>query len=118
MRCWGLLDTQVKDGQGLLRWMDLSAVQGWVERGRYAGLLTAVAGGLQLDDIDLLSGANPDVIGFRGAACDGGRNGRVNVERVRALRQRLGVSSGFVQAAPIGGETRDPGAISSYDELG
>jgi (5-formylfuran-3-yl)methyl phosphate synthase len=113
-----LLDTQVKDGRGLFRWMDVPAVQRWVERGRSAGLLTAVAGGLQLDDIGLVSAANPDVVGFRGAACDCGRNGTVNLDRVRALRHSLAGPSGFVQAASIAGETRDPGAISSYDELG
>jgi (5-formylfuran-3-yl)methyl phosphate synthase len=85
-----LLDTQVKDGLGLLRWMDSTSLRLWVEASRAAGLLTALAGGLRLDDIDLVSGANPDVVGVRGAACDGGREGRVNANRVRALRQRLG----------------------------
>jgi uncharacterized protein (UPF0264 family) len=94
-----LLDTQVKDGLGLLRWMDSTALRLWVEASRAAGLLTAVAGGLGLDDIDLVSTANPDVVGVRGAACDGGREGRVNAQRVRALRQRLGATSGFVQAS-------------------
>jgi uncharacterized protein (UPF0264 family) len=92
-----LLDTQVKDGQGLLSWMDLPTLQHWVEWGRGAGLLTALAGGLQLDDIGGVRLANPDVVGVRGAACDGGRNGRINARRVRALRERLGPASGFVQ---------------------
>jgi uncharacterized protein (UPF0264 family) len=112
-----LLDTQVKDGQGLLSWMDVPALRLWVERGRDAGLLTALAGGLQLDDIGPVSAANPNVVGVRGAACDGGRDGRVNARRVQALRERLSSFSGFVQgdppAAAIAGETRDPGAISS-----
>ena len=93
-----LLDTQVKDGLGLLRWMDLTALRLWVELSRAAGLLTALAGGLRLDDIDQLRAANPDVVGVRGAACDGGREGTVNANRVRALRRRLGPPSGFVQA--------------------
>jgi uncharacterized protein (UPF0264 family) len=111
-----LLDTQVKDGQGLLSWMDLPALERWVERSRGAGLLTAVAGGLQLEDIGRVRVANPDVVGVRGAACDGGRDGKVDAGRVRALRERLGGASGFVQGSAIAGETRDPGAISSCME--
>jgi uncharacterized protein (UPF0264 family) len=116
-----LLDTQVKDGQGLLNWIDLPALRLWVERGRDVGLLTALAGGLQVDDIGLVSGARPDVVGVRGAACDGGREGRVNAGRVQALRERLRrPTSGFVQGGlpgrAIAGETRDPGAISSCTE--
>jgi uncharacterized protein (UPF0264 family) len=115
-----LLDTQVKDGRGLLSWMDVPALGLWVERGRDAGLLTALAGGLLLDDIGPVSAANPNVVGVRGAACDGGRDGRVNARRVQALRERLRSPSGFVQgdlpAAAIAGRTRDPGAISSCGE--
>lgn len=116
-----LLDTHTKDGRGLLGWMDRRALELWVERGRDAGLLTALAGGIMLDDIGPVSEATPDVVGVRGAACDGGRGGRVNTRRVRALRQRLGPVSGSVQgpnflARAMDGETRDPGAISSYGE--
>jgi (5-formylfuran-3-yl)methyl phosphate synthase len=116
-----LLDTQVKDGRGLLSWMDLSALRLWVESARHTGLLTAVAGSLQSDDIGLVSTANPDVVGVRGAACSGGRGGLVNAIRVRALRERLSSISGSVQGAEvptaaIDGETRDPGAISPCGE--
>jgi (5-formylfuran-3-yl)methyl phosphate synthase len=115
-----LLDTQIKDGRGLLSWLDLPALRLWVERAKLAGLLTALAGGLRLDEIGLLSAANPDVVGVRGAACDGGRDGGVDARRVRALRERLRPSSGFVQgglpAAGVAGETRVPGAISRYGE--
>ncbi|HEV7366468.1 MAG TPA: (5-formylfuran-3-yl)methyl phosphate synthase [Gemmatimonadales bacterium] len=102
-----LLDTCIKDGRGLFGWMDRPALELWVERGRDAGLLTAVAGGLELDDIELVGVADPDVVGVRGAACDGGRGGQVNASRVRALRERIRPSSGSVQglglwAKPVG----------------
>jgi len=113
-----LLDTWVKDGQNLLSWINLTALRLWVGRARDAGLLTALAGGLQLDDIDLVRGTNPDVVGVRGAACDGGRGGSVNARRIEALRERIRVTSGFVQGTlterAIAGETRDPGAISRW----
>jgi uncharacterized protein (UPF0264 family) len=92
-----LLDTQIKDGRGLLSWLDLPALRVWVERAKRAGLLPALAGGLQRDDLGLLSAANPVVVGVRGAACDGGREGGVNARRVRALRERIRPHSGFVQ---------------------
>jgi hypothetical protein len=47
-------------------------------RARAAGLITAVAGSLTLDDLDLISAAAPDVVGVLGAVCQGGRSGRLN----------------------------------------
>ena len=96
-----LLDTHVKNGRGLLGCMDRQALQLWVELGRATGLVTALAGGLSLEDIGPVSAANPDVVGVRGAACDGGRDGWVNARRVRALRERLGPISGSVQGPPL-----------------
>ncbi|HEY0776746.1 MAG TPA: (5-formylfuran-3-yl)methyl phosphate synthase, partial [Gemmatirosa sp.] len=34
----------------------------------------------------------PDVVGVRGAACDGGRTGRISAERVRALRAGVAIT--------------------------
>ena len=87
--------------EGLLGCMDQPALQRWVERGKDAGLLTALAGELKLEDIGLVSEAGPDVIGVRGAACDGGREGRVNASRVRALRDRADRNSGSVQGGSL-----------------
>ena len=44
---------------------------------RREGLLTALAGALTLENVDAVSAAGPDVVGVRGAACEGGRQGRV-----------------------------------------
>ncbi len=84
-----LLDTYTKDGRGLLRCLTPGALAGWVWDARSLGLLTALAGEIGLDDVEPVRLAGPDVLGFRGAACEGGRGGRVSAERVRALRQRL-----------------------------
>lgn len=84
-----LLDTHTKDGMGLLEWLALPALSGWVASARRVGLLTALAGALRLENMDAVSAAEPDVVGVRGAACEGGRHGRVTVDRVRELRQRL-----------------------------
>jgi (5-formylfuran-3-yl)methyl phosphate synthase len=85
-----LLDTYLKDGHGLLGCMTPRALAEWTAAGRRFGLLTALAGELKLADVGVVCRAHPDVIGVRGAACEGGRGGVVTVERVRALRHRLG----------------------------
>lgn len=60
---------------------------GMVERLRAAGLLVAVAGGLDLEAIGRLAPLRPDFFAVRGAACAGGkRGGAVHLDRVRGLR--------------------------------
>jgi (5-formylfuran-3-yl)methyl phosphate synthase len=99
-----LLDTYRKDGRGLLEWFPPSALVDWVAMVRQAGLLTALAGSLGAGDLALVCQAQPDVVGVRGAACTGGRLGRVSEDRVRRLQLAL---EWAVR------ETRDTGAISS-----
>jgi uncharacterized protein (UPF0264 family) len=98
-----LLDTYAKDGIGLLSWMGPEALKRWVGEARGADLVTALAGGLGLDDLESVSTALPDVLGVRGAACTGGRAGQVNPLQVRALRDRVDLISGSVQG-PIPGK--------------
>jgi uncharacterized protein (UPF0264 family) len=90
-----LVDTYIKDGAGLLQWLTPPELLAWVASVRRAGLLSAVAGGLGEDDVSLLGVASPDVIGFRGAACDGGRSGDLSARRVAGLRRQLkGIAGG------------------------
>ena len=115
-----LLDTHIKDGIGLLGWLAPAALAAWVASARGQGLLTALAGGLTLEDLDTVCAAGAQVIGVRGAACEGGRQGQVTAKRVRALRQRLEASASlprsvFPQRCWPGGETRDEAAIPPMD---
>lgn len=84
-----LIDTYTKDGVGLLGWLTPQALADWVAGARGEGRVTALAGSLTLEDVDIVRGAGADVLGVRGAACEGGRQGYVSAERVKALRQRL-----------------------------
>lgn len=102
-----LLDTHTKDGLGLLGCLSRGALHAWVLAGRRSGLITALAGELQVADLATVRRATPDVIGVRGAACEGGREGRVTAERVRALRLQLEDSEGHLGV----GETREGGVI-------
>jgi uncharacterized protein (UPF0264 family) len=81
-----LLDTANKRGPGLGRLMDQHDLAAWVARAHDAGLLVALAGRLTFGDLTLVRDAGADVAGVRGAACEGGRTGRVVAERVRVLR--------------------------------
>jgi (5-formylfuran-3-yl)methyl phosphate synthase len=86
-----LLDTHTKNGLGLLEWVEPGDLAAWVSSARRAGLLTALAGALGLAELPLVRRALPDVVGVRGAACEGGREGRVTRERVEGLRRGLRV---------------------------
>jgi uncharacterized protein (UPF0264 family) len=112
-----LLDTHGKDGRGLLGWLPPDALADWVALASQSGLLTALAGSLQSDDLARVCQAGADVIGIRGAACTGGRSGRVSEDRVRRFRLALAWAvSGMPGGKPLGPlrETRDTGAISSH----
>jgi uncharacterized protein (UPF0264 family) len=85
-----LLDTAVKDGRGLLHWMDPAGLAAFVAACRVRGLLAALAGSLAQTDFRHLAPASPDIVGVRGAACDGDRvRGRVSAARVADLLAAL-----------------------------
>jgi uncharacterized protein (UPF0264 family) len=84
-----LLDTWTKDGRDLLAWMSPRVLKEWVAHVRAAGLAVAVAGSIREDTIATVMDAQPDIIGVRGAACDGGRAGSVRASRVRRLKSAL-----------------------------
>jgi (5-formylfuran-3-yl)methyl phosphate synthase len=119
-KCAGvLLDTYRKNGNGLFSFVSQDQLARWLGCARAAGLLSALAGSLAVSDIRRISTLNPDVIGVRGAACDGGRDGVVSQSRVAAIRSLIPSSSDFLQVAvrpmaPRVRETREPGAISGF----
>ena len=89
-----LLDTSDKNGPGLFRVLDDQTIGEWIDAAHAAGLTAALAGRLTADDLPRAAALGADIAGVRGAACEGGRSGRVSVERVRALATvaRRGIS--------------------------
>jgi uncharacterized protein (UPF0264 family) len=86
-----LLDTAVKDGQGLFHWLGEAKLAAFVQACRAHGLLSALAGSLRAEDLKRLAPIGPDLVGVRGAACVGDRvGGRVDAARVRALVRARG----------------------------
>jgi uncharacterized protein (UPF0264 family) len=88
----GMIDTALKDGPRLFDYCTEADLRQWLADCRQLGLLCALAGSLEAVDLPAIVRLQPDVVGFRRAACRGDRiNGRVEADRVAALRQGLSV---------------------------
>src|SRR5207247_7885882 len=77
-----------------------AAVAAWVAAAHAAGLFAALAGGLSGPDLARARSLGADIVGVRGAACVGGRTGRVSRARVAALRALAGAAPSL--RVPIG----------------
>jgi uncharacterized protein (UPF0264 family) len=89
-----LLDTAVKDGRGLLEWCSPADLATLVADAHDAGLEIALAGALRLEDLPAVRDTGADIAGVRSAAChDERRAGRLDPERVRALRRYAGAGA-------------------------
>jgi len=80
-----LLDTAFKEAP-LFALASPQSVGAWVAAAHAAGLLAALAGSLRGSDFATARALGADLVGVRGAACVGGRAGRVSPARVAALR--------------------------------
>jgi uncharacterized protein (UPF0264 family) len=87
-----LLDTAFKDGGGLFAHLSRDAVAAWIAAAHAAALRAALAGGLVGAELPIASELGADIAGIRGAACTGGREGRVSRARVRALARAVSLS--------------------------
>src|SRR6185295_10003832 len=89
-----MLDTAVKDGASTFAALGAAGVSEFLAEARALGLTTALAGSLGPLELARAARLAVDIVGVRGAACDGGRDGVVSAARVRglclALRDRQG----------------------------
>ena len=83
-----LLDTAWKDVP-LFALESPDAVADWVAAVRAVGLFAALAGGLSGGDFATARAVGAHLVGVRGAACEGGRGGRVCEARVAALQRAV-----------------------------
>jgi uncharacterized protein (UPF0264 family) len=88
---WGcMIDTAIKDGRTLFDHCCEQDLENWLADCRRAGLRGALAGSLGIGDASAIRRLDPDIVGFRGAACRGDRsNGQVDKALVAALRDEL-----------------------------
>ena len=78
-----LIDTFDKQASGsLLELVPPAELRALVARARAAGLGLLLAGRLELEQIPLVAGCQPDAVAVRSAVCVGGRLGRVDQTRV------------------------------------
>ena len=91
-----LLDSATKAGAGTLDLYTPAALRSLVSDAKRGGLLVAMAGKLGVEDLRRVEDLGADVAGVRGAACEGGRNGRVTAAKVRDLCARLYTAPGTV----------------------
>ena len=80
-----LFDTCDKQGGGAGDSPLAGRIPRWDAAARDAGLAVALAGGIDAEHIAAALGLRPAVLGFRTAACDGGRFGRISGKRVARL---------------------------------
>jgi uncharacterized protein (UPF0264 family) len=92
-----LIDTARKEMGALLSWITPDGLGAWIETAHEAGLIASVAGRLGAADLPVVRDLGADIAGVRGAACEGGRAGRVSTSLVRQLRAAVG---GVEQPAP------------------
>jgi len=94
-----LLDTAIKHNgppnagrvSGLFRAMSQAQVSAWIRHAHDADLTVAVAGGLAGADLSVLRSLGADVVGVRGAACEGGdRLAQVSRTKVESLARSAG----------------------------
>ncbi|MFL5474622.1 MAG: (5-formylfuran-3-yl)methyl phosphate synthase [Gemmatimonadales bacterium] len=98
-----LIDTWSKGSRHLFDWIEPERLRDLVDQARRAGLLTALAGGLGPEQLPGVSRVDPDIVGFRGALCPKGRQGKVSQLRVKQLK-RLVVASGSIRRAELPSE--------------
>ena len=99
-----LLDTAGKDGGGVMQLWNAEQLAALSARVHAAGMFMSLGGSLTVTDLPRALAVGADIIGIRGAACGGGRQGRIETLRVRALRQSLD------SLAPQSGASSHPSA--------
>lgn len=98
-----MLDTAGKAQGALPQIMGEDRIRGFLSIARSYGLAAGLAGSLRLSDIIPLSALGPDILGFRGALCEGGRTGAVDEARVAAVRCEIDRVAGRSREKSVAG---------------
>ncbi|WXG43755.1 MAG: (5-formylfuran-3-yl)methyl phosphate synthase [Promethearchaeati archaeon SRVP18_Atabeyarchaeia-1] len=82
-----MVDTKIKDGKRLFDFLSHRDLDLFIKRSHDLGLLAALAGSLQKEDLPLLAKLNADIVGVRTAVCErlDRINGRITRVKVREL---------------------------------
>ena len=81
-----MIDTLIKNGKSTFDHLDISYLLKIRDMASENGVMFALAGSLKMHHVDKIARVRPDVVGFRGAACNGDRvKGRVSKSLVQEL---------------------------------
>jgi uncharacterized protein (UPF0264 family) len=84
-----MLDTADKSAGALTQVLAPARLKAFVQSAHAHGLVAGLAGSLRIEDIAGLASLEPDILGFRGALCAGGRTAALSEARVRAVKLAL-----------------------------
>ncbi|MFD0254384.1 (5-formylfuran-3-yl)methyl phosphate synthase [Streptomyces sp. NPDC127113] len=86
-----MLDTAIKDGTRLFDHLPPDVCGQFVRLAHEAGLLAALAGSVRAVDLSDLARIGTDIVGVRGAVCEGGDRtaGRIRPHLVAAFREEM-----------------------------
>ncbi len=85
-----MLDTSAKGQGSLLDYLHLASLRRFIAAGRAQGLTVGLAGSLRSYHVPYLLALEPDIIGFRGALCEGGkREAHLSEQACRAIRELI-----------------------------
>jgi hypothetical protein len=86
---WMLIDTYVKNGQGLLKHISADGLRALIEYAGSRNIQIVLAGSLGLTSLSLLKHLPCGAIGIRGAACRGDRTGCLDRELIQEWVGRM-----------------------------
>lgn len=81
-----MIDTARKDGRGLLDHMSPESLTDFVKKAHSLGLITALAGSIKMEHIDILKATGTDIIGVRGLVCSGGDRVKGTISREKVAQ--------------------------------
>jgi len=84
-----LLDTYAKQAGGLFDHLPSEAVVAWLADARQFGMLTVLAGSLDLSSLPTAMALGPDFVAVRGAVCRASRRGELDPQRLADFRACL-----------------------------
>jgi uncharacterized protein (UPF0264 family) len=97
-----MLDTMGKNGVSLPDLIAPERLRALIASARARGLATGFAGSLRAGDVPTLLALGPDLLGFRGALCRGGRRGEpLDPVRLAAIRAAIPKGSGANREANL-----------------
>jgi len=95
-----MVDTAIKDGKTLFDAMSVEEMGEFIADAHRAGLRVALAGSIKAEHIPVLVDLAPDIVGVRGAVCEGiDRKTRISPEKTRRFVEHVHAASRKSQLA-------------------